>query len=189
MTPRKTLLSTFTSAVLVFAAGATQVAMAESVPFVGNVNLCAVDMSGVTIEEMGEGLRIERNWVYAYRFDTDHPAFTGWDVMTFDSKFVRDIRQYTTGEHYLTPDDYAVGAIREEMIDLLIEDEPISGTMVGMGSLDGVSVEYTTTLNMGNAEYCYNHPYCDDPGANCTYLDELSPPIGYDLEGIVNTPE
>jgi hypothetical protein len=52
MTPRKTLLSTFTSAMLVFAAGATQVAIAESVPFVGNANLCAVDMSSVTIKEM-----------------------------------------------------------------------------------------------------------------------------------------
>lgn len=179
----KTILSA--SVTLLFAIGATQVAVAQEVPFEGKVNLCAVDFTHRTVEEKGKGKIIERDMVYLYRIVTDYPAINGWDVMTFDFTTDRDGRQYTTGDIFFIPDEYAAGAFQEQLFNLLITDS-MPGRFLGLGSLAGVTVDYTLSVNLPEAEYCFDHPYCDDHPGACFYLPELgAPPIGYDFTGTV----
>lgn len=185
-------------ALLLFGDGMMQAVEAETQSYTGKANLCAIDNSKVTVETKGSKT-ITRNMVFVYEIRTDHPFVSGWEVMTFDSTVKKDGSQYSEGESYFVPDGAMGGPImgswREEF-DILVND-PIYGKFNGMGSLDGMTVDYKISVNPAGLEFCYQHPYCVNPWTSCQYLYQLPGPdggdpvpFGYDISGeIYDLPE
>ena len=182
----KSAFLTFSMMVFVFIAAITQIAQAsDPVPFAGKVNLCAVDFSKSWVETKGKGQQIHRNLVYVSHLETDSPLLSGWEVLTVDVTYKKDGSQYSDGQTYMVPDNIAVGAFFEEF-SILVTDV-LTGTYHGVGSLTGVTVDYTIPINWDDPDYCYDHPYCDDPGTACEYLHEMvdQEPFGYYIYGTI----
>jgi len=177
---------TWAAASLLFGVVTPPVQAAEPQAYSGRADLCAVDQSKVVVENVGSGQTIMRNMVQLFRISSDDAALmNGWEVLTFDSKQMKNGKQYSEGETYFIPNNINAGAFAEEFNFLVTAN--ISGMYQGIGSLKGVTADYVLAVNADDPEYCYDHPYCDDPGTDCTYLTDIpgQDPFGFHVTGTI----
>lgn len=103
----------------------------------------------------------------------------GWEVLTSDSKTLKNGKTIYSYEAFFTPDGVEGGALIDTSKFVMQNPPVISGTYRGSGALKGVTVDYELTINMFTADYCYNHPYCEMPGTACVYLYEMPEPAPF----------
>ena len=183
----KSIFSTW-AAMALFIAGMAQTAVAaEAVYFEGKADLCAIDTSGYSEGQKGNGIEYTNGTVQLFRITSDHELMIGWEVLTYDTKTLRTDRTISSFEAFFTPDAVAAGALIDNSKFVMQDPPVISGTYRGTGALKGVTVDYELTLNFLTADYCYDHPYCDTPGAACVYLHDMgAPPFSWNMTGYVS---
>jgi len=181
------------AAVLVCMAGVMPpVAALESGPYSGSATLCAMDMTGVTVESKGNaGTTYTYNQLFLFRIDTDNDLMHGWEVLTANTKATQGGGGYNWGEALLTPDGYAgTGTLVDNFKFPLQRADSVRGMYEGTGMLEGVTVDYALTpADPGTlpASACDNMPWTGCIPSDPTTCEPVpSGAAGYWMSGWVN---